>query len=156
MFKRLKNLFRIHRNWRLSVREIETANELFSRTTSRGLLIAMGVTAALLLIGLFRLVIEKRFLSLRRSLLLPAVAACGVTACGLGYSAFTGVSASVFANGSAGNVVEACVAEKVDCLICGEVRYHAALDAAQAGLDIIEVGHDASELPLTAILARRN
>ena len=34
------------------------------------------------------------------------------------------------------------------------MRYHAALDAAQAGLDIIEVGHDASELPLTAILAR--
>ena len=51
MFKRLKNLFRIRRNWRLSVREIETANELFSRTTSRGLLIAMGVTAALLLIA---------------------------------------------------------------------------------------------------------
>ena len=64
------------------------------------------------------------------------------------------VASIVFANGSAGNVVEACVAEKVDCLICGEVRYHAALDAAQAGLDIIEVGHDASELPLTAILAR--
>ncbi len=51
MFKRLKNLFRIRRNWRLSVREIETANELFSRTTSRGLLIAMGVTAVLLLIA---------------------------------------------------------------------------------------------------------
>lgn len=64
------------------------------------------------------------------------------------------VASIVFANGSAGNVVEACVAEKVDCLICGEVRYHAALDAAQAGLGIIEVGHDASELPLTAILAR--
>lgn len=53
---------------------------------------ALWHTAALLLIGLFRLVIERRFLSLRRSLLLPAVAACGVTACGLGYSAFTGVS----------------------------------------------------------------
>ena len=51
MFKRLKNIFRIRRNWRLSVREIETANEIFSRTTSRGLLITMGVTAALLLIA---------------------------------------------------------------------------------------------------------
>jgi len=28
-----------------------------------------------------------------------------------------------------------------------------ALDASQAGLSIIELGHDASELPLTAVLA---
>jgi len=60
----------------------------------------------------------------------------------------------VIANGSAGNVVEACVREGVDCLVCGEVRYHAALDAAQAGLCIVELGHDVSELPLVAVLAR--
>lgn len=59
----------------------------------------------------------------------------------------------VFANGSAGNVVEACLANQVDCLICGELGYHLALDASQAGLSIIELGHDASELPLTAVLA---
>ena len=63
------------------------------------------------------------------------------------------ISTVVFANGSAGDVVEACVKARVDCLICGEVRYHAALDALQAGLSIVEVGHDASELPLTAVLA---
>ena len=59
-----------------------------------------------------------------------------------------------FANGSAGNVVEACLEAQVDCLVCGEIRYHAALDAAQAGLAIVELGHDASELPLTALLAK--
>jgi putative NIF3 family GTP cyclohydrolase 1 type 2 len=63
------------------------------------------------------------------------------------------VASVVFANGSAGNVVEACLANKTDCLICGELGYHLALDASQAGLCIIELGHDASELPLTAVLA---
>ena len=60
----------------------------------------------------------------------------------------------VIANGSAGNVIEECVNAHVDCLICGEARYHASLDAWQGGLSIIEVGHDTSELPLAAVLAR--
>ena len=58
----------------------------------------------------------------------------------------------VVATGSAGDVVDACIALGVDCLICGEIRYHSALDAAQAGLCIIELGHDTSELPLAAVL----
>ena len=58
------------------------------------------------------------------------------------------------ANGSAGNVVDAAVAARADCLVCGEVKYHAALDAVQAGLAIVELGHDVSELPLTALLAQ--
>ena len=60
----------------------------------------------------------------------------------------------VIANGSAGNVVDAAVQAGANCLICGEIRYHAALDASQSGLAIIEIGHDASELPLCAILAQ--
>lgn len=60
----------------------------------------------------------------------------------------------VIANGSASGVMEAALAERVDCLVCGEARYHAALDAAQAGLAIIELGHDVSELPLCALLAQ--
>lgn len=60
----------------------------------------------------------------------------------------------VIANGSAGSVVESCVSSGVDCLVCGEVRYHAALDASAAGLAIIELGHDVSEFPLTALLAQ--
>ena len=63
------------------------------------------------------------------------------------------LSTAVCATGSAGNVVQACVEAQVDCLVCGEVRYHQALDASLAGLAIVELGHDASELPLTAVLA---
>lgn len=51
MFKQLKNKFRIRRNWRITVREVETTKELFSRNTSKGILIFMGVFAALLLIA---------------------------------------------------------------------------------------------------------
>lgn len=51
MFKRLKNKFRIRRNWRVTVREIETTSEVFSCTTTKGILIAVFVVAALLLIA---------------------------------------------------------------------------------------------------------
>ena len=60
----------------------------------------------------------------------------------------------VIANGSASAVVDACVEAKADCLLCGEIRYHAALNASQAGLAIAEVGHDVSEFPLCALLAQ--
>ena len=55
--------------------------------------------------------------------------------------------------GSCGSVVAACLREHVDCLICGEVKYHAALDASAAGLAIIDMGHDTTELPFTSVLA---
>ena len=58
------------------------------------------------------------------------------------------------ANGAAGDVVEAALAADADCLVCGELKYHAALDATQAGLTIVELGHDVSELPLCALLAQ--
>lgn len=57
------------------------------------------------------------------------------------------------ATGSASNVGALALAAGVDCLVCGEVRYHDALDLSQAGLSIIELGHDVSEFPLTAVLA---
>lgn len=60
----------------------------------------------------------------------------------------------VVANGSAGGVVDACLLAHADCLVCGEIKYHAALDASQAGLAIVELGHDVSELPLVALLAQ--
>lgn len=63
------------------------------------------------------------------------------------------VRTAVCATGSAGNVVQACLEAGVDCLVCGELRYHQALDASLAGLAIIELGHDVSELPLCAVLA---
>ena len=38
-------------------------------------------------------------------------------------------------------------------LVAGEVKYHEALALAEAGLAIIELGHDVSELPFAAVLA---
>ena len=55
--------------------------------------------------------------------------------------------------GSAGSVLGHCLTHSVDCLVCGELKYHDALDAAESGLAIIELGHDVSELPLCALLA---
>ena len=60
----------------------------------------------------------------------------------------------VLANGSANDAVQACLDAHVDCLVCGELRYHTALAASQAGLAIAEVGHDVSEFPLCALLAQ--
>lgn len=59
----------------------------------------------------------------------------------------------VCATGSGSNVGKPALEAGMDCLICGELKYHDALDLSEAGLTIIEVGHDASEFPLTALLA---
>ena len=56
--------------------------------------------------------------------------------------------------GSAGDAAWECLRQDIDCLICGEVKYHVALDAASAGLAIIELGHDVSELPFATVLAQ--
>ena len=60
----------------------------------------------------------------------------------------------VTAQGSAGSILSDVLALNVDCLICGELKYHDALAYAQAGLNIIEVGHDVSEQPLADVLYR--
>ncbi|WP_165053534.1 MULTISPECIES: Nif3-like dinuclear metal center hexameric protein [unclassified Adlercreutzia] len=59
----------------------------------------------------------------------------------------------VTATGSAGTCGRAALAAGADCLVCGEVKYHEALDLSGADLAIIELGHDVSELPLVAVLA---
>ncbi|MCB7037209.1 Nif3-like dinuclear metal center hexameric protein [Eggerthella sinensis] len=59
----------------------------------------------------------------------------------------------VTATGSAGDLGRACLQAQVDCLVCGEIKYHDALELSQAGLAIIDLGHDTSELPLVAVLA---
>jgi dinuclear metal center YbgI/SA1388 family protein len=41
-----------------------------------------------------------------------------------------------------------------DVMVTGELRYHDALDALEAGLAVIEAGHDATEWPLVPVLAR--
>lgn len=56
--------------------------------------------------------------------------------------------------GSAGSFVAEALASDADAIICGEMGYHKALDLKEAGMAVIELGHDASELPLLAVLAR--
>jgi len=54
-------------------------------------------------------------------------------------------------NGSAGSLLGDAL-RACDLCVAGEVRYHDALDAVSRGLTIIEIGHDASEWPLVAVL----
>lgn len=64
-----------------------------------------------------------------------------------------GLRRIVTSGGSAGSMLDACLEQNIDCLICGEVKYHEALDASLSGLAIVELGHDVSEFPLCALLA---
>lgn len=64
------------------------------------------------------------------------------------------VKTVVICNGSAGDFAKAALDARADCLLCGEVRYHAALEATGAGMAIVELGHDVSEFPLCALLAQ--
>lgn len=57
------------------------------------------------------------------------------------------------ATGSAASMVPHALAGAADVLVCGELRYHDALDAVSAGLAVIEAGHDATEWPLVPVLA---
>lgn len=59
----------------------------------------------------------------------------------------------VTCGGSAGSLISECLDQGIECLICGEAKYHEALDASLSGLSIIELGHDVSEFPLCALLA---
>ena len=59
----------------------------------------------------------------------------------------------VTCTGSAGDLGRLCLRRGADCLVAGEVKYHEALALSQAGLAIVELGHDVSELPFAAVLA---
>lgn len=58
----------------------------------------------------------------------------------------------VTCTGSVGGVLNAALSRDVDCVVCGEVKYHDALSASQAGIAVIDIGHDVSEWPLVAVL----
>ncbi len=63
------------------------------------------------------------------------------------------VSTVVTWTGSASGAVVPCLSRKADVLVCGEIKYHEALDSLSANLCVIELGHDVSELPFVAVLA---
>lgn len=54
--------------------------------------------------------------------------------------------------GSAGHLGQDCLKAGIDCLVCGEMKYHGSLDLLHAGLAIVELGHDVSELPFAQLL----
>jgi len=56
------------------------------------------------------------------------------------------------ATGSAGSLISDVFASGAQALVAGEVRYHDALDAAENGLAVVELGHDVSEWPLVGLL----
>ena len=56
--------------------------------------------------------------------------------------------------GAAGDAPSQCVNRGIDLLICGEVKYHAAIDAIEGGLSIVELGHDISEQPHCEVLVK--
>jgi putative NIF3 family GTP cyclohydrolase 1 type 2 len=58
------------------------------------------------------------------------------------------------ATGSAGSLIGDVIASGASALVAGEVRYHDALDAAENGLAVVELGHDVSEWPLVGLLER--
>lgn len=63
------------------------------------------------------------------------------------------VNRIAIAPGSGRSLVAAALAASCDTLVTGELRYHEAREALEAGLRVIEAGHDATERPLTRALA---
>lgn len=89
-----------------------------------------------------------------RALAERAAARLGTTPRVWGNDADVPLGKIVTATGSASSLVGDVISGSADALVCGEVRYHDALDAVEAGLSIIELGHDVSEWPLVEVLAR--
>lgn len=59
-----------------------------------------------------------------------------------------------FMPGSAAAAARAAVAAHADVLVCGEMKYHEALDARSAGVEVMCVGHRPSETPIVRGLER--
>lgn len=57
-------------------------------------------------------------------------------------------------SGGAGDLVNRVISTGADCFVTGEVAYHEALNLDAAGVALIELGHDRSELPYRYHLKR--
>jgi dinuclear metal center YbgI/SA1388 family protein len=56
--------------------------------------------------------------------------------------------------GSGGRLVEAAARAGAEVFVTGEVRYHNQREAGHAGIAVIELGHDRTEMPAVPLLAR--
>jgi dinuclear metal center YbgI/SA1388 family protein len=56
-------------------------------------------------------------------------------------------------SGSGGSLLPDAISAEVSVLVTGEVRYHQALEALDAGLAVIEAGHDVTEWPHVPVIA---
>ncbi|MBQ8611463.1 MAG: Nif3-like dinuclear metal center hexameric protein [Oscillospiraceae bacterium] len=54
-----------------------------------------------------------------------------------------------------GDYIEDALAAGADALVTGEVGYHKAMDAAAAGLGVVEAGHFGTEAPIAAVLKEK-
>lgn len=52
------------------------------------------------------------------------------------------------------SVLAEVINQKIDCIICGEIKYHDALALLNLGISVIDLGHDVSELPLCISLEK--
>ena len=50
------------------------------------------------------------------------------------------------------SILQPVIDKKCDCIVCGEIKYHDAIEIAERGICIVELGHDVSELPLVDII----
>lgn len=50
------------------------------------------------------------------------------------------------------SLLQAAIDKHIDCIVCGEIKYHDALEMLEHGISIIDLGHDVSELPLCDVL----
>lgn len=50
------------------------------------------------------------------------------------------------------SILQPVIDNKCDCIVCGEIKYHDAVELAERGICIVELGHDVSELPLVDII----
>lgn len=59
----------------------------------------------------------------------------------------TPISLLAACSGGGGSLVQRVIAAGADCYVTGELAYHEALELSVAGVALIELGHDRSELP---------
>lgn len=56
-------------------------------------------------------------------------------------------------NGSGGSFIPKAIFKGADLLITGDVDHHGALDAREAGMSVLDIGHFTSEIPMVKTLA---